>query len=172
MIDLNFKIETEQFKLTIAKHNEKSFMVRTANEEKTILCPQDTDFRSIHIQTWLKKVIEEMLRKKAQQIFPKRLRKIATLHKFEYKKVTIKNMHTRWGSCSSLGNINLSIYLLLVPRHLADYVMLHELCHTREMNHGENFWKLLNECTEGKAIELREELKPYIPYIDCIPARL
>ncbi|WP_373802195.1 M48 metallopeptidase family protein, partial [Bacteroides heparinolyticus] len=59
------------------------------------------------------------------------------------------------------GNINLSYYLVLLPKHLIDYVLLHELAHTREMNHGERFWALLDKLTEGKAEALRMELKQY-----------
>ena len=65
----------------------------------------------------------------------------------------------RWGSCSGRKDINLSCYLALLPPHLRDYVMLHELCHTREMNHGPHFWALLDALTDGKAKALREELK-------------
>lgn len=65
------------------------------------------------------------------------------------------------GELLSEKNINLSYYLVLLPSHLIDYVLLHELCHTREMNHSERFWDLLDRFTDGKALALRKELKKY-----------
>jgi predicted metal-dependent hydrolase len=78
-----------------------------------------------------------------------------------YSSVKINSSQGRWGSCSARKDINLSYYLVLLPSHLIDYVLLHELCHTREMNHSERFWVLLNQFTEGKALALRGELRKY-----------
>lgn len=78
-----------------------------------------------------------------------------------YASVKINSSQGRWGSCSTKKDINLSYYLVLLPSYLIDYVLLHELCHTREMNHSERFWSLLNQFTEGKALALRGELKKY-----------
>lgn len=104
---------------------------------------------------------ENVLRRKAQSILPDQLAELAELHGFKYVDVKIRKSRSRWGSCSSKGRINLSFYLLLLPEHLIEYVLLHELCHTVHMNHSPAFWNLLNKCTENKAKELRREIRKY-----------
>jgi len=64
-------------------------------------------------------------------------------YKFKINKVSIKNQKTRWGSCSKRGNLNFNYRVALLPPHLADYVIVHELCHLGEFNHSPNFWKLV-----------------------------
>ncbi len=102
---------------------------------------------------------EIKLRKKAREYLPFRLKFLADSHGFNYTSIRISKSRTRWGSCSSKKTINLSFYLMLLPEHLADYVLLHELCHTVYMNHGPEFWKLLDSLTEGRAKQLRKELR-------------
>ncbi len=107
-------------------------------------------------------VAEELeLRKKAKQYLPGRLNYLAETCGFHYTSLRINKSRTRWGSCSSKKTINLSFYLMLLPEHLADYVLLHELCHTVHMNHGTEFWKLLDSVTNGNAKQLRKELRTY-----------
>ena len=80
-----------------------------------------------------------------------------------YRKVRITGARSRWGSCFGCAyTISLSCYLMLLPAKLMDYVILHELAHTKEMqNHGPRFWELLDGMTEGKALLLRKELRAY-----------
>ena len=100
-------------------------------------------------------------RKKALSVLPAQLAKLANLHGFVYSSVKIRKSKTRWGSCSSKKTISLSLYLMILPEHLIEYVLLHELCHTVYMNHSAAFWNLLNKYTENKAKELRKELRGY-----------
>ncbi len=95
----------------------------------------------------------------AHRYLPNRLRELAIWHHFQYTTVRINRSRTRWGSCTSRKSINLSYRLMALPVHLIDYVLLHELCHTVHMNHGAEFWKLMNLVCEGKALQLRKELR-------------
>ncbi|RYF82935.1 MAG: M48 family peptidase, partial [Chitinophagaceae bacterium] len=103
---------------------------------------------------------EEALRREAKEYLPLRLLQLAKTHGLQYNNVTIKNTRTRWGSCSSTNNINLSLHLMRLPDELCDYVLLHELAHTIEKNHGPGFWKLLDKIS-GDARGLDRQLKNY-----------
>ena len=102
----------------------------------------------------------EQLRTQAKASLPPRLKELADEHGFTYNRVTIKNNISNWGSCSVKGNINLNLRLVTLPQELQDYVMLHELCHLKEMNHGPKFHALLESlCPNHRALE--KELRQY-----------
>jgi predicted metal-dependent hydrolase len=86
---------------------------------------------------------QPVCREKAKKILVGRLQKLAEEHGFQYNRVFIRSQRTRWGSCSCKNNINLNTALLHLPDDLIDYVMLHELVHTRVKNHSAAFWKKL-----------------------------
>ena len=161
LIDLNYRIETEYFKKSNVNRKREKFLAHSELGEMRIICPPTADFTDSNLQDWLRKVIEEALRRNAKIILPPRLYMLSERYGLPYKSVQINSSRGRWGSCSSHKKINLSYFLVLLPKHLIDYVLLHELCHTCEMNHGDRFWDLLNGFTGGKALELREELKKY-----------
>ena len=161
LIDLDYRIDTEFFKLTLVSGQRERFLSRSELGEMQIICPPDADFSDEKLQAWLRNVIEEALRRNAKIVLPPRLYMLSMQHNLPYKSVKINSSSGRWGSCSAQGNINLSYYLVLLPKHLIDYVLLHELAHTREMNHGERFWDLLDRMTDGKAQALRAELRKY-----------
>ena len=161
LIDLNYTIDAEFFKLSLVSGRGDRFLAQSKLGITQIVCPSGSDFSDENLQNWLHKVIEEALRKNAKIILPPMLRKLSEQHKLPYFSVKINSSQGRWGSCSAKKNINLSYFLLLLPSHLIEYVLLHELCHTKEMNHGERFWALLNRFTNEKAHALRNELKHY-----------
>ncbi|MDR0745531.1 MAG: M48 family metallopeptidase [Mediterranea sp.] len=160
-IDLDFRIDAPFFKLSLVNGQRDKFLAHSELGEMKIICPPTAGFDGEELQEWLCKVIEEALRRNAKNILPSRLYMLSNQHNLSYNKVKINSSRGRWGSCSAKKNINLSYFLVLLPQHLIDYVLLHELCHTKEMNHSDRFWDLLNSVTNQKAFELRNELKGY-----------
>ena len=101
----------------------------------------------------------ERMREAARAALVPKLLSAAARYGFPFKgRVAIKNNVTNWGSCSSKGNINLNMRLILLPEHLQDYVILHELCHLRHQNHGPQFHALLDSLLGGREKELQREL--------------
>ncbi len=77
---------------------------------------------------------------RALKVIPERVRHFAKVVGVTYGHITIRNQRTRWGSCSSKGNLNFNCLLMLAPKYVIDYVVVHELCHRKEMNHSKAFW--------------------------------
>ena len=131
-------------------------------------------------ETWLKESIEKMKEKIAKHpvssipkgtkadylknkkealiIVEKLLLHFNKIYNLNWKKVTIKNTSTRWGSCSKRGNLNFNYRIVYLPTALAEYLVVHEICHLQEMNHSQKFWNLVGK-TIPKYKELRKELK-------------
>ena len=80
---------------------------------------------------------------RAKQILPARIQYYAKIMGVTYGKVTLREQKTRWGSCSSKGNLNFNWKLALMPDEILDYVVVHELAHRMEMNHSDKFWKIV-----------------------------
>ena len=76
----------------------------------------------------------------AKQVLPVKAAHFAKLMNVSYGRITIRNQKTRWGSCSAKGNLNFNCLLMLTPPEIVDYVVVHELCHRKEMNHSSKFW--------------------------------
>lgn len=81
----------------------------------------------------------------ARKLILERLQHHNEYYDFEYNRIAIRNQRRCWGSCTSLKNLNFSYKLLFLPEHLRDYIIVHELCHLAELNHGCNFWNLVAE---------------------------
>ena len=83
----------------------------------------------------------QKLADEAVEYIPKRVEHFAKIIGVDYGRITIRNQKTRWGSCSSKGNLNFNCLLMLTPPEVIDYVVVHELCHRKEMNHSKAFWR-------------------------------
>lgn len=81
------------------------------------------------------------LAEEAMKDIPERVRRFAPIVGVSYGRITIRNQKSRWGSCSSKGNLNFNCLLMLAPERERDYVVVHELCHRKEMNHSKRFWE-------------------------------
>lgn len=103
----------------------------------------------------------ERLRAEAKATLPPRLEMLARRFGLRYGKVTVRAARSKWGSCSWRNDISLSLYLMTLPEHLRDYVMIHELCHTVHHDHSPRFHALVDRLTGGKEKLLARELRGY-----------
>jgi len=94
----------------------------------------------------------------ARALAVERVEHFNKIYRHSYSKISIKNQKTRWGSCSSKGNLNFNYKILFLPEALRDYVIVHELCHLKEFNHSRKFWSLVS-VTISNHYEVRKELK-------------
>lgn len=107
----------------------------------------------------MKKHIElRRQREHARAFVHHRLFVLNEIYGFVYNRVAIRNQRTRWGSCSKKGNLNFNYRIASLPFHLADYIIVHELCHLREFNHSQNFWNLVAQVIPDHR-ERRRELR-------------
>lgn len=160
-VDLSFRIHADCFHLSLASSKLKHFTIRREEEDMIIYCPENVDFKREDVQKLVRSAILRAMKKAAETYLPPLLSMWAERFGLTYRKVRITGARSRWGSCSAARTISLSCYLMLLPAKLMDYVILHELAHTKEMNHGPRFWELLDGMTEGKALLLRKELRAY-----------
>lgn len=140
-------LPTQQNRLSL-KTNPSKQVVLMGNTKDTSLCLKA-------LRKWLISI--------AKQSLAEMLHSVAKEIGFSFKSVSIRNTMTRWGSCSSQKNISLCCKLLFLPQPLVRHVLLHELCHTKFMNHGKDFWKLLqnfDECAKIHKKQLKEAVIP------------
>jgi len=98
------------------------------------------------------------LKDDALVLVTQRLMHFNTQYSFTYKNVCIRNQVSRWGSCSSKGNLNFNYRIVLLPQKLSDYIIVHELCHLGQFNHSQKFWNLVGQ-TIPDYKEIKDELQ-------------
>jgi len=122
------------------------------------------DLNSDDSRHFVKNILDKVYRFEALCILPKRLAELAKKHELPYAKVTIRNNRRNWGSCSARNNISLNLQMMKLPDELINYILLHELVHTKVKNHGPSFWAKLNELTENRAREIAKQVGTFSTY--------
>ena len=151
-------IETFTFTIKIVYQDNpriRVYAARLIDGVLQIYMPVGVDIEDITTQESLRRIVLKFLRQEAEYVLPEKIEYWSKRCQLPYRSVKIDTAKSRWGCCSSSKEIKLSCYLLLLPERLIDYVIVHELCHTREMNHGPRFKALLHSFfSDYAAIEL------------------
>ncbi len=142
------------------KQETSSVSVRVKDNQVIVLCPADMPHTHTKVQQAVKRGAHRALKKEADQLLPQRLQTLAQTHSFSFRSVETKRLSSRWGSCSQHREIVLNTYLMQLPWHLIDYVIIHELVHTEHLNHSVDFWQRFEEVLPN-AKALRKELKKH-----------
>ncbi|OWY21508.1 M48 family peptidase [Sphingobacteriales bacterium UPWRP_1] len=154
------EFNTRFHRLQIIAHPTPQATIKIGNGLILVKYPHTLPISNPKLQDFIKKGITEALRMEAKLYLPQRLNELAILHRFVYNGVFIKNLKSKWGSCSHQNNINLNLHLMRLPEKLIDYVLVHELVHTVVKNHSADFWNLLQaKMPDAKARHL--EMKKY-----------
>ena len=93
-----------------------------------------------------------------KELIEKRIYFFNQFYNYKYNKINIKNQKTRWGSCSMKGNLNFNYRISLIPQKMADYIVIHELCHLGEFNHSKKFWSLVQKAMPDY-LDIRKEFR-------------
>lgn len=153
-------------KTLVLRIEENSVASRTKLKGKTIIVPFPALYEpqnGTHVEK-IKKAVMKALRNEAETVLLPRLREFAYEYGFEFHSAGIKQVTGRWGSCDSNKHISLSLYLIQLPIELIDYVLIHELAHTRHMNHSPAFWSSVESvCPDFK--HSRKQIRSLRPRI-------
>lgn len=132
--------------------------VRVAKNMITVSCPASLQAEHQTIQAAAVRGALKALKLEAETLLPQRLAQLAKQHNFTYKSSDIKRLSSRWGSCNQQKHITLNLFLMQLPWHLIDYVLLHELVHTEHLNHSAGFWARFEQALPD-AKKLRKSLR-------------
>lgn len=144
----------------IADNKVKSVQVRLIGTTITVKYPGSLNDASLSVQKAAERGAKRALHTEAERLLPQKLRGLASSHGFNFRGVEVKQLTSKWGSCNQNKDITLNYYLMQLPWHLIEYVLVHELVHTEHLNHSAGFWQRF-ESIMPDARKVRKELKTY-----------
>jgi predicted metal-dependent hydrolase len=144
--------------------NQQSIAGRVTATEVVVRMQSGETIDDAQVQERARKTAIRALKREAERLLPPRIAHLAAKYGRTYASVSVKQLKRRWGSCDSHQAISLNLYLMELPWEYIDYVLLHELAHTIEMNHGPTFWQTL-VAMEPKARTLSKQLRSHQPTI-------
>lgn len=147
---------------TVVRTNAMRPSTRVVGNEIRVSVPVGMQLKDQDVQAAMRRSAVRVLKKEAAALLPNRLQKLAQQHDFGYRSVSIKRLSSRWGSCTSQKDIVLNCYLMNLPWELIDYVLIHELVHTRIMAHGAPFWDEVARYVPHLPL-VRKQMKQYAP---------
>lgn len=151
-------------KLVVMPSAREATKVGRADQNIVVYLATGEDLKTESVRQAIQKEYIKLLRIEAKAYLPRKLATLADEYGFSYERVRFSHATGRWGSCSSQGTISLNIALMKLPHELIDYVLVHELCHTKEMNHSKSFWELVERC-DPLYKEHRRAIKAHHPYV-------
>lgn len=125
--------------LTVLREQRRRAKIKCIMERLILWAPYEADY------SWKREQLEKWYRKEAAMVFTEKAQEYARILGVHFQDIRIKDQKSRWGSCSSKGNLNFNWHLLMAPEPVCDYVIIHELCHLIHMNHSKDFWKQVED---------------------------
>lgn len=141
----------------------QTIRTRVTNNELRVSLPGNVDPASEAAQQQVKRAAQRVLKQESEQLLPRQLETLAKRHGYHFRSVQTKRLKARWGSCSQQQDIVLNVFLMTLPWQLVDYVLIHELVHTKVLSHGPDFWEEFERVLPG-AKSLRKQLRAYAPH--------
>ena len=154
-------LQTRCFKIELHSHPLPQILFSLKNGVLNIFIPQNFEVENITFQKLLKQNIIKVAKRVSATYLFTRLKELAQSKGLKFNDFAVSTARTRMGVCTTKKKITLSAYLIFYPQHLVDYVILHELAHLTEMNHGPRFHALCNSYCGGKERELEQEFKRF-----------
>lgn len=154
-----FKLLGKEYELDIAYHEKQRTTVKIQDNKLVVnLGKPYMQYDAAQNKNEIEKSMQSFYRKQAEQIIPKEIQRLSTLTGFAPAEVQVKKMKSAWGNCSSKKKIAINYQLIEHTPEAIEYVIIHELCHLKEMNHSNQFWSLVESYMPNYK-EIRKELK-------------